>query len=145
MPPARPLTVTPSTVRPPPVTLLAYALAGAFFLVERALRRGPEARSLSGGPADRGTTRLLGAAYAGALAAGVALPALGVGRLPDRRGVRVAGLGVMAAGLLLKAWAMRTLGGYYTRTLRVAPGQTVVRAGPYRVVRHPGYLASLLV
>jgi protein-S-isoprenylcysteine O-methyltransferase len=40
---------------------------------------------------------------------------------------------------------MRTLGGFYTRTLRVTDGQPVVETGPYAVVRHPGYLGSLLV
>ncbi len=40
---------------------------------------------------------------------------------------------------------MRALGGSYTRTLRVEDGhQTVVDTGPYRWVRHPGYLGSLL-
>ena len=32
----------------------------------------------------------------------------------------------------------------YTRTLLVHQGQTVERSGPYRFVRHPGYLGSLL-
>jgi protein-S-isoprenylcysteine O-methyltransferase Ste14 len=40
---------------------------------------------------------------------------------------------------------MRTLGGFYTRTLRAAQGQQVVDTGPYRVVRHPGYSGALLV
>ncbi len=41
--------------------------------------------------------------------------------------------------------ARLSLGGSYTRTLRVEDGQqTVVDSGPYRWVRHPGYLGSLL-
>ncbi len=40
---------------------------------------------------------------------------------------------------------MRALGASYTRTLRVENGQqTLVDSGPYRWVRHPGYLGSLL-
>ncbi len=39
------------------------------------------------------------------------------------------------------------LGSSYSRTLRVVEGedqQAVVDAGPYRLIRHPGYLGSLL-
>jgi protein-S-isoprenylcysteine O-methyltransferase len=40
---------------------------------------------------------------------------------------------------------MRVLGRFYTRTLVTTDDQRVVRDGPYRIVRHPGYLGSLLV
>jgi protein-S-isoprenylcysteine O-methyltransferase Ste14 len=40
---------------------------------------------------------------------------------------------------------MRELHGHYARTLRVVDEQPVVRSGPYRYVRHPGYLGSLLI
>ena len=50
-----------------------------------------------------------------------------------------------AAGLGLRVWSMRTLRAAYTRTLRTAGDQTTVERGPYAVIRHPGYLGSLLV
>jgi len=65
------------------------------------------------------------------------------GRDPGRLASRRFGLSAMVAGLFLRVWAAHTLGRYYTRTLRVAPDQPVVRAGPYRFIRHPGYLADL--
>jgi protein-S-isoprenylcysteine O-methyltransferase len=40
---------------------------------------------------------------------------------------------------------LRTLGRFYTRILRTAADQQVVQSGPYSVVRHPGYLASLVL
>jgi protein-S-isoprenylcysteine O-methyltransferase Ste14 len=40
---------------------------------------------------------------------------------------------------------MRELAGHYARTLRVVDEQPVVRTGPYRYVRHPGYLGALLI
>jgi protein-S-isoprenylcysteine O-methyltransferase Ste14 len=39
---------------------------------------------------------------------------------------------------------MRTLGSSYSRTLRAEEAQRVVDGGPYRLIRHPGYLGSLL-
>jgi protein-S-isoprenylcysteine O-methyltransferase Ste14 len=55
------------------------------------------------------------------------------------------GLLVLVAGLALRAWSMQTLNDAYTRTLRVTNQQTVTDRGPYRHIRHPGYLGSLLV
>ena len=48
-------------------------------------------------------------------------------------------------GISIRLWANRTLGEYYTRTLRVATAQTIVQKGPYRNIRHPGYLGSMLM
>ncbi|MHB2024394.1 MAG: methyltransferase family protein [Mycobacteriales bacterium] len=62
-------------------------------------------------------------------------------------GAAPAGLVVEATGLAWRAWSMRTLGRSYSRTLRVVEGddqQAVVDAGPYRLIRHPGYQGSLL-
>ncbi|GLZ50023.1 hypothetical protein Acsp06_62080 [Actinomycetospora sp. NBRC 106375] len=54
------------------------------------------------------------------------------------------GIAVQVAGVGLRVRAMRALGGHYSRGLRVAEGQPVVTSGPYRYVRHPGYLAAVL-
>jgi protein-S-isoprenylcysteine O-methyltransferase len=74
-----------------------------------------------------------------AMAAGpVAVPA----RLPAMCGPL--GLGVEIAAVGLRVWSMRALRGHYARGLRVVEGQPVVRSGPYRFVRHPGYLSAYL-
>jgi protein-S-isoprenylcysteine O-methyltransferase Ste14 len=51
----------------------------------------------------------------------------------------------MVLGLVLRGWATRVLGASYTQMLRVAADQQVVQQGPYQVIRHPGYLGTLLV
>jgi protein-S-isoprenylcysteine O-methyltransferase Ste14 len=78
-------------------------------------------------------------------AAILASPILGanIGRFPPACGPL--GLGVEVAGVGLRVWAMRELHGHYARTLRVVDEQPVVRTGPYRYVRHPGYLGALLI
>jgi protein-S-isoprenylcysteine O-methyltransferase Ste14 len=52
---------------------------------------------------------------------------------------------MFAAGLGLFGWAMIT-NAYFSSAVRIQTdrGQTVCRTGPYRVVRHPGYLGTLL-
>ena len=65
---------------------------------------------------------------------------LGAGGFPGWLGVLL-----MALGMALRAWSTRVLGRFYTRTLLITPDQRVVQEGPYRLVRHPGYVGSLLV
>jgi len=57
----------------------------------------------------------------------------------------VAGAVVFAAGLELFAWAMLT-NAYFSTAVRIQTdrGQTVCRSGPYRFVRHPGYVGAIL-
>lgn len=60
-------------------------------------------------------------------------------------GVRWAGCGLLVGGLALRAWSMVILGRSYSRDLQVTDRQVLMVAGPYRIIRHPGYAGSLLV
>jgi protein-S-isoprenylcysteine O-methyltransferase Ste14 len=55
----------------------------------------------------------------------------------------VAGLIVAWAGMLLRLWAVLSLGRLFTTTVVVRQEQAVVTSGPYRFVRHPSYLGVL--
>lgn len=92
---------------------------------------------------DRGSTRLLLGCYLLSALVVVAFDRAGIGELPAR--AAWFGVPAVAAGLVLRAWGMRTLGRSYTRTLRTVDTQRLVRTGPYRLIRHPGYAGSLLV
>jgi protein-S-isoprenylcysteine O-methyltransferase Ste14 len=54
------------------------------------------------------------------------------------------GISLMIAGIMLRQWSIAVLGRYFSRTVGVQEGQTVVDRGPYRLVRHPAYTGSLL-
>jgi protein-S-isoprenylcysteine O-methyltransferase Ste14 len=122
--------------------LAGYLGVGGFVAIEALAREGGSASSLEASLDDQGTTYLIGAAYG--------LVALAPGlfrRVPVRPLPRVTaptGLVVELVGLGMRAWSMRTLKASYSRTLRTEPGQQVIESGPYRLIRHPGYLGSLM-
>lgn len=55
------------------------------------------------------------------------------------------GIALMLIGLVLRWYAVKVLGKFFTRDVATRPGQTVVDAGPYRLIRHPAYSGSLLM
>jgi protein-S-isoprenylcysteine O-methyltransferase Ste14 len=126
-----------------PARILAVSELAAFFVIERRLRRGSAAATLERGAHDRGSTMAIGTAFGIAMTLTPLASALRRGRL--RPAVGWAGVVAMATGIAVRAWAARTLGASYTRTLRVAADQRVANAGPYAYVRHPGYAADLLM
>jgi protein-S-isoprenylcysteine O-methyltransferase Ste14 len=127
--------------------LVAYALLACFVLAERLLRQSPEAASLEAGQADQGTTRAVGSAFGQSLMALLAALLLNRVRLGRVAAAKPAwsGVAAMAVGLTIRVWAARVLGAFYTRTLRTSTTQTLVQDGPYRLVRHPGYLGVLVL
>ena len=123
--------------------LAGYAGLAAFLAVEATVREGGAAASLAASGDDRDSTRDIAASSVLA-----ACLAPGLRRVPLRplpRAVAPAGVAVEAAGLAVRVWSMRTLRGSYSRTLRTDAEHPLVEVGPYRHVRHPGYLGSLLV
>src|SRR6478752_6550819 len=125
----------------------AYGLIGSFFVIERLLRRGESAKSLQGGPEDKGSTRAIGAAFGLAILTLQVAPLLNrlrIGRVFSEK-VAWGGVTAMLAGLAIRIWASRALGAYYTRTLRTEEAQRLIEEGPYRLVRHPGYFGNILM
>ncbi len=114
--------------------------------METRLRRGGEAKSWQAGQFDQRSTMFIVIAYfvcGIALLSATFLSKLKNATLP----FRVGWLGIVIAllGFGLRIWSMSVLGKFYTRTLKVVENQTIVREGPYRMIRHPGYLASILI
>lgn len=121
--------------------LLAVFVAGEYFLIIRTLVRHEGTR------ADRGThlvssgSVVVGIGGAFALAVTVGAASLSAARWA----AYAVGLALMAAGLALRWWSIRTLGQSFTVDVRIREGQTVIDSGPYRWVRHPSYTGLLLI
>ena len=118
-----------------------YVGIAGFLALEAVARKRGSASSLDASRDDQGTTRMIGITYGLAAELPLVLRRVPAPQLPPVAGP--AGLLVQTAGLALRAWSMRTLGASYTRVLRAEREQHVVDAGPYRLVRHPGYTGSL--
>lgn len=121
---------------------LGIASIAAWMGFEVVLRRPGAASSLRGSTADQGSTPLLVICYVLAAALPIVLAQIGVGTIGDAAWL---GIALAALGLVLRPWAMRTLGASYSRNLRTDADQKLVTEGPYRWVRHPGYAGSLAV
>jgi len=53
-------------------------------------------------------------------------------------------LAALVAVTVLRYWSIAALGPFWTTRIVVVPGSRTVRAGPYRVLRHPNYLVIVL-
>jgi protein-S-isoprenylcysteine O-methyltransferase Ste14 len=60
------------------------------------------------------------------------------------RAVTAAGLVILVAGVILRTWAILTLGRLFRFVVVIQEEHYVVSAGPYRLVRHPSYAGGLL-
>lgn len=125
-------------------TVLAFALAVCFFALEPLFRQGEEAKSKVRTVSDKGSSTLIIALFWIDIILPLFLNFMEVGQFTSLA-IRWLGLSVMFISLALRFWSMRVLGKYYTRTLRVSDTQTIVSQGPYRIIRHPGYLGTIFV
>jgi methyltransferase len=62
-------------------------------------------------------------------------------RPPVSASVWGAGLSLLAAAKALKYWAIATLGHRWSFRVLVIPGAPLIAAGPYRLLKHPNYVA----
>jgi protein-S-isoprenylcysteine O-methyltransferase Ste14 len=126
---------------------LVFAFMIAFLVMQRVLRRDGSSGRSPRQQSDRGTRWLIGAAFGVSwLALFLSIPAAHyrLGLIHPSFVFASAGFALMCAGFFLRAIAARTLGRFYTGTLRVAEAQVVVCKGLYRTIRHPGYLGTML-
>jgi protein-S-isoprenylcysteine O-methyltransferase Ste14 len=125
--------------------LIGYVVIVFFFIVQRFLRRSEDARSLRGGPYDRGNMILVGSATGIGLWLPLIMVFLGAAAFPINLVGGVVAVAVMVLGVGIRVWAAITLGTYYTTTLTMSEGQKLVTSGPYTFVRHPGYLGEIMI
>jgi len=128
-------------------TILAYLLIVCYFVIERKLRKGEKARSLTVGPFDQGSSQIMWTSGLFSIMLVLVAPVLNAYQLGYWSSAYMSwfGLLIMLNGLILRYWAAKTLGEFYTRTLQIIEGQQIVDQAPYNILRHPGYLGIFLM
>jgi protein-S-isoprenylcysteine O-methyltransferase Ste14 len=129
---------------------LVLTTLGVWVALELALRVRDARRGKGGTALDRGTRRLtvLAIAAAVALASVLARPLRDDRALAPGQGggaLIAVGLAIMWAGLLLRVWAIASLGAAFRTTVEIDEDQRLVDRGPYRWVRHPSYTGLMLI
>ena len=105
--------------------------------------RGDGAEGRKGGmPKNRGSNLLLRISLYGSIIVTFLLAGSNTTRLPQS--FFYVGTVLMAVGILVRQWAISTLGRFFDLNLGVQQGQSVVDRGPYHLVRHPSYLGLSL-
>jgi protein-S-isoprenylcysteine O-methyltransferase Ste14 len=127
--------------------VLAAWIALGLDSARRARRERAQAESLGpvvvgAGWRPTGPTRL---AVLAAPLVGAVLLEHASGRLPFRAGPAMVGLGLVVAGLVLHAAARRALGPLWSNVVAVRAHHRLIEHGPYAAVRHPIYVAVLLL
>jgi protein-S-isoprenylcysteine O-methyltransferase Ste14 len=93
---------------------------------------------------DRGSYTILMTCAGIGLAALVVAPAFVPGAVIRPTALAFAiGLAIYLAGFAMRRWSEMTLGRYFTFTVMTSAEQPVITAGPYRFVRHPGYIGVM--
>ncbi len=119
---------------------------GLFYLMSEVLltitRR---SRSRTGTRQDRSTLGILWLVIMASVTAGVLLAAYWPnGAMPQGRILAWASVSLFVAGLLLRWWAIITLGRFFTVDVTIEQDHELVERGPFRMLRHPSYSGVLL-
>ena len=124
---------------------LSLQLGLVYLISEMLLTATRRSRSCTGTKLDRSTLRVLWLVIMASVVAGIYVaghwPAAA---LRDGQMFVFACVMLFLAGLLLRWWAIITLGRFFTVDVTIEKDHELVERGPFRVVRHPSYTGVLL-
>jgi protein-S-isoprenylcysteine O-methyltransferase len=124
---------------------LSLVLGLIYFGSETLLSATRRSRSATGEKQDRSTLRVIWIVILASVWAGIFMARnWRGGALPYGREFAIAGVVLFAAGLILRWWAITTLGRFFTVDVMIEKDHEVVERGPFRLVRHPSYTGVLL-
>jgi protein-S-isoprenylcysteine O-methyltransferase Ste14 len=55
------------------------------------------------------------------------------------------GVFIMVSGVVFRRYAIAVLGKFFTATVQIRQDHQIIRAGPYRYIRHPSYLGIIIL
>ncbi len=130
-----------------PYALIFWAVYFWSFLPEWKIVQGGIEGVKSTDSKDSGSLRVLLGGMWIALLVAFALAFVRAWSFPPGAQLPLFAVGVLMIllGSLLRRYCFRTLGQYFTGDVRARSDQPVIRAGPYRLVRHPSYTAGMMM
>jgi protein-S-isoprenylcysteine O-methyltransferase Ste14 len=124
---------------------LALELGLTYLVSEILLTLTRRSRSKTGTKQDRSTLGIIWLVIAVSIVAGVLVAQnFRAAALPHGRMFASAGVMLFVAGLILRWWAIITLGRFFTVDVTTEKDHELVERGPFRIVRHPSYAGVLL-
>jgi protein-S-isoprenylcysteine O-methyltransferase Ste14 len=118
---------------------LVYLISEVLLTVTR------RSRSRTGTKQDKSTLGVLWLVIMASVTAGVFVAMnWRAAALPQERMFAFVGVFLFVAGLLLRWWAIITLGRFFTVDVTIEKDHELVERGPFSVVRHPSYTGVLL-
>jgi len=124
---------------------LCLKLGLIYLISELLLTVTRRSRSRSGTKQDRSTLRVLWMVIMVSVAAGVFVAGnWREATLPHGQVFAVVGVAMFVVGLVLRWWAIITLGRFFTVDVTIQKDHELVEHGPFRLVRHPSYTGLLL-
>ena len=124
---------------------LAWELGLIYLVSEILLTLTQRSRSKTGTKQDRSTLGIIWLVIAVSVTAGIFVTLnFRAAALPYGQIFAIAGVVLFAAGLLLRWWAIITLGRFFTVDVTIQKDHELVERGPFRIVRHPSYTGVLL-
>jgi protein-S-isoprenylcysteine O-methyltransferase Ste14 len=124
---------------------LSLKLGLVYLVSEVLLTATRRSRSRTGTKQDKSTLGVIWLVIMGSIAVGVYVAGRWpVAALPYGQSLAWAGVSLFVVGLLLRWWAIVTLGRFFTVDVTIEKDHELVERGPFRVVRHPSYTGVLL-
>jgi len=124
---------------------LSLKLGLIYLISELLLTVTRRSRSRSGMKQDRSTLRVLWMVITVSIAAGVFVAVnWRAAALPFGRVLAIVAVAIFVVGLVLRWWAIITLGRFFTVDVTIQKDHELVDRGPFRLVRHPSYTGVLL-
>jgi protein-S-isoprenylcysteine O-methyltransferase Ste14 len=131
---------------------LSSKLGLVFFASEVLLTITRRSRSKTGTKQDKSTLGMIWVVIAISIAAGIFVSRsrwlragwIGLFDFPEGDWIPILAVGFFAAGLILRWWAIVTLGRFFTVDVTIEKDHELVERGPFRWVRHPSYTGVLL-
>jgi protein-S-isoprenylcysteine O-methyltransferase Ste14 len=125
--------------------ILAYIFFTLFYTIrESRMRIGNSAQNMVGGMHDRNSSKLGALLILVCFVCPALFAYLQIGNiLPEY--IQWLGLLILVTGICINLWSVKTLGKFYARTLLIQDNHALINTGPYKLIRHPGYLGAILV